>query len=72
MPENASFQGLFAEVGFDTSVGNQLLCFQNNYFFKIVWSYYETHNQVKFSWKIKLFFELFTSKFFEITFVFFE
>ena len=32
IPENASFQGYFTEVSFETSVGNQLSCFQNDYF----------------------------------------
>jgi hypothetical protein len=36
-PKNASFQGYFTEVCFDTSEGNQLLYFQNGYFFKILW-----------------------------------
>jgi hypothetical protein len=34
MPENASFYGYFAEVSFDTSEGNQLSCFKNDYFFQ--------------------------------------
>ena len=37
IPENASFQGYFTEVSFDTSEGNQLSYFQNEYFFKILW-----------------------------------
>ena len=37
MPENASFQGYFTEVSFDTSDQNQLSFFQNGYFFKILW-----------------------------------
>ena len=36
MPENASFQGYFAEINFDTSEGNQLSYFQNGYFDKIL------------------------------------
>ena len=36
MPENASFQGYFTEVGFDTSEENQLSFLQNSYFFKIL------------------------------------
>ena len=36
MPENASFQGYFAEVSFDTAEGNQLSYFQNGYFDKIL------------------------------------
>jgi len=36
MPENASFQGYFTEVGFDTSEENQLSFFQNSYFFEIL------------------------------------
>ena len=47
MPENASFQGYFTEVDFDTSEGNQLSYFQNGHFFKILWSFHGTHNQVK-------------------------
>ena len=35
--ENASFQGYFTEVCFDTSKGNQLSYFQNGNFFKILW-----------------------------------
>ena len=35
MPENASFQGYFTEVSFDTSEGNQLSYFQNGYLKKI-------------------------------------
>jgi hypothetical protein len=34
MPENASFQGYFTEVSFDTSVENQLSYVQNGYFSK--------------------------------------
>ena len=34
--ENASFQGYFTEVCFDTSEGNQLSYFRNGYFFKIL------------------------------------
>jgi hypothetical protein len=37
MPENALFQGCFTDVSFATSEGNQLSCFQNGYFFKILW-----------------------------------
>ena len=36
MPENASFQGYFTEVGFKTSEENQLSFFQNSYFFNIL------------------------------------
>ena len=36
------------EVGFDTSEGKQLSYFQNIYFFKILWGFHETHNQVKY------------------------
>ena len=36
MPENASFQGYFAEVSFETSERNQLSYFQNGYFDKIL------------------------------------
>jgi len=36
MPENALFQGYFAEVSFGTSKGNQLSYFQNGYFSKIL------------------------------------
>jgi hypothetical protein len=36
MPENASFQGYFASVSFDTFEGNQLSFFQNGYFSKIL------------------------------------
>ena len=34
MPENALFQGCFAEVSLATYEGNQLLYFQNSYFSK--------------------------------------
>ena len=45
MPENASFQGYFAEVFFDTSKETSShTYFNNGYFFKILWSFYETHN----------------------------
>ena len=47
IPENASFQGYFTEVCFDTSEGNQLVYFQNDYFFKILWSFHEAHYWVK-------------------------
>ena len=36
MPEDASFQGWFAEVTFDTSYENQLSYFQNGYFSKFL------------------------------------
>jgi hypothetical protein len=35
--ENASFQGYFIEVSFDTSEGKQLSYFQNGYFSKVLW-----------------------------------
>ena len=41
MPENASFQGYFTEVSFDTSEENQLSFFQNGYIFKSLWSFHE-------------------------------
>ena len=47
MPENASFQGYFTEVSFDTSEENQLSFLQNGYFFKSVWSFHEPHYEVK-------------------------
>ena len=47
MPENASFQGYFTEVCFDTSEEKQLSFLQNDYFFKSLWSFHEPHNQVK-------------------------
>ena len=56
MPENASFQGQFAEVIFDTSEGNQLSYVQNCYFIKIVWSFDEPHSQVKCRLKNKIYF----------------
>ena len=34
--ENASFQGYFTKVRFDSSEGNQLSYIQNGYFFKIL------------------------------------
>jgi hypothetical protein len=34
MPENALFQGYFAEVSLGTSYENQLSCFQNAFFFQ--------------------------------------
>ena len=43
----ASFLGYFAEVSFDTSEGNQLSCFQNVYFSKILFDFHKSHNQVK-------------------------
>ena len=36
MPENASFQGCFAEVSFETSEENHVSYFQNDYFDKIL------------------------------------
>ena len=36
MSENASFQGCFAEVSFETLEENQLSLFQNGYFDKIL------------------------------------
>ena len=36
MPENALFQGYFAEVNFRPSEGNQLSYFQKGYFDKIL------------------------------------
>ena len=71
MPENASFQGLFAEVSFDTSYGNQLSYFQNGYSSKTLWWFHDSHNQVKYRWKINLFPELFINKMFGDTFVWF-
>ena len=47
MPENASVHGQFAELSFDTSEGNQLSCFKNDYFLKNLWSFHDAHNQVK-------------------------
>ena len=44
----ASFLGYFAEVSFDTSEGNQLSCFQNIYFSKILFDFHKSHNQVKY------------------------
>ena len=44
IPENASYQRYFTEVSFDTSEGNQLSFFQNDHFFKILWSFHEAHN----------------------------
>ena len=40
MPENASFQGYFTEVSFDTSEENQLSFLQNSY---SAWSFHEPH-----------------------------
>ena len=57
------------EVNFDTSEGNQLSYFQNGLFFKILLSFHEPHNQVKYRWKNEVFSELFTNTFFEIIFV---
>ena len=45
--ENASFYEQLAEVDFDVSEENQLLYFQNGYFFKILWGCHEPYNQVK-------------------------
>ena len=64
MYENASFQGYFTEVGFDTSEGNQLSYFQNGYFSKILWWFHEPHNQVKCRYKDLKSSELFTIKIF--------
>ena len=47
MPENASFQGYFPDMSFDTSEENQLSFLRNNYFFKSLWSFHEPHNKVK-------------------------
>ena len=41
----------FTKVGFDTSEENLLSCFQNGYFFKILWWCHEPFNQVKCRWK---------------------
>ena len=43
MPENALFQGYFAEVNFRPSEGNQLSYFQKGYFDKILWWSHEPH-----------------------------
>ena len=59
MSENASFQGYFAEVSFDTSEGNQLLCFQNVYFSKSLFDFHKSHNQVKCIQKNKIVFSTF-------------
>ena len=40
------FKGYFAEGCFDTSEEKQLWYFQNGYFFKSLWSFYEPRNQV--------------------------
>ena len=55
MLENASFQGYFTEVSFEILEGNQLLYFENRYFFKILWSFHETQNQVRYRQKIRSF-----------------
>ena len=47
---------------FDTSIGNQLPCFQNGYFFKILWWFHEAHNWVNSRWKNKYFFQLFINE----------
>ena len=57
------------EVNFLTSEENQLSYFQNGLFFKILLSFHEPHNQVKYRWKNEVFSELFTNTFFEIIFV---
>ena len=69
MSENASFQGKFAKVSFDNSYENQLSYFQNGYFSKILWSFYDPYNQVKYTKKFKWFTNLFINKIFEYTFV---
>ena len=46
MPENASFQGYFTKVSFDTSEENQLSFLQNGYFLSL-WSFHEPMWQVK-------------------------
>ena len=47
MLKDASFQGYFTEVSFDTSVENQVSFLQNGCFFKSLWSFHEPLNQVK-------------------------
>ena len=44
IPENALFQGCFAEVSFTTYKENQLSYFQNSYFFKIFWWSHDLYN----------------------------
>ena len=44
MPENALFQGCFAEASFATYEENQLSYFQNGYFFKILWGSHDIYN----------------------------
>ena len=39
--------GLFCRSEFWHLLGNQLSCFQNGYFFKILWSFHDPNNQVK-------------------------
>ena len=53
--ENASFQGYFTEVSFDTSEENQLSYFQNAYFFQnyLVIDIKSHHNQVTMQMKRK-------------------
>ena len=65
MPENASFQGYFAEVFFDTSKETSshisIIIMAN-----ILWSF---HNQVKCKLENKIIFELSTNRFFGLIFV---
>ena len=48
------------EVSFETSEENPLSFFQKGYFFKILWWFYQPHNQVKYRQKNKMFSEVFT------------
>ena len=56
MAENASFKGYLAEVSLDNSEENHLSYFQNEYFFKKFWSFFEPHNKVKCRYENKIYF----------------
>ena len=47
-------------MSFDTSEGNQLSDFQNDYFFKIHWWCHEPHNKGIYRWENKIISECFT------------
>ena len=70
--ENASFYEQLAEVDFDASEENQLLYFQNAYFFIILWGCHEPYNQVKCRWRNEIISECFTIKNHGFTFVSFS
>ena len=69
MPQNASFQGYFTEVSFDTSEENQLSVFQMAIFSKFLDGVMSHINADK---KIKSIFKLFITQNIEFKFVLFS